>query len=44
MDTVERSAIANEKDEKRKSDDVEVGRENESEPSATGMQLLHDAV
>jgi hypothetical protein len=44
MDTEERSAIANEEDEKRRSDDVEKGRDNKSEPSATGMQPLHDAV
>lgn len=35
MDTIERSGIV---DEKRRDDDVELGTENESEPSATGTQ------
>jgi hypothetical protein len=36
MDTVERGAIENEKERERRDGDVELGRENGSEPSATG--------
>ena len=40
MDTVERNAIADEKDDRR-GDDVELGRENEMLPPASGKSPLH---